>query len=109
MLSSNDNTTNFDTLIQSDLKFVFKEKDFKKYMYPFGRCMNLGPDIRSLNETVDRVEFYIESEKEMSSSNLQVFFNDPLIGDALYTLPSDIITGQFVLTNRSNRSLTAKM
>ena len=31
--------------------------DYEYLSYPFGRCVNLGPGIRSLNKTIDIIKF----------------------------------------------------
>ena len=58
--------------------------------YPFGRCINLGPGIRSLNKTMHFVDHLIKSENLSTASNLQVLFKGPVNSDGLNPLPSEM-------------------
>ena len=52
--------------------------------------MNLGPGIMSLNKTLDIIDLLIKSENISTDSNLQVLFKDPVNGNGLKPVPSEM-------------------
>ena len=70
--------------------------------YPFGRCINLGPGIRSLNKTMYFVDLFIKSENISTASNLQVLFKDPVNGDGVNPLPSEMEDDSIQMKIRPN-------
>ena len=57
--------------------------DYNYLAYPFGRCINLGPGIRSLNKTVDIISFDVLKNNLSGGSKVQVHFKDPINDDFL--------------------------
>ena len=52
--------------------------DYEYLSYPFGRCINLGPGIRSLNKTVDIIEFDVVKNNFSVGSKIQINYKDPI-------------------------------
>ena len=50
----------------------------------------MGPGIRSLNKTMNFIDLLTKSENISTGSNLHVLFRDPVNGDGLNPLPSEM-------------------